>query len=79
MNIYIVIAGFTIFWLLVAVVTWIVAYRFHEKEVIRSSAILTAFCCWLVWVVTYIMQMNPLIGPKLNSHILFGMVAYWKK
>lgn len=79
MNVLIVLASFTMFWLLVAVFTWVVAYRFEEKEVIRCSAILVAFCCWLLWVVTYIMQINPLVGPKLNSHILFGMVAYWKK
>lgn len=78
MNIFILV-GFSIFWALVALISWIVACRFEEKEVIRCSAILVAFCCWLLWVVTYIMQMNPLVGPKLNSNILFGMIVYWKK
>ena len=23
-------------------------------------------CCWLLWLITYMMQMNPLIAPKLE-------------
>jgi len=24
---------------------------------------LTVACCWLMWVITYMMQLNPLIAP----------------
>ena len=24
---------------------------------------LTVICCWLMWVITYMMQLNPLIAP----------------
>merc|ERR1712113_982068 len=23
-------------------------------------------CCWLLWLITYMMQMNPLIAPKME-------------
>lgn len=24
---------------------------------------LTVACCWLMWVITYMMQLNPLVAP----------------
>jgi V-type H+-transporting ATPase subunit e len=33
-------------------------------RLVRSSVLLTLTCCYLMWMVTYLAQVNPLIGEK---------------
>lgn len=39
--------------------------------------IMTGACCWLFWLVCYMSQMNPLIGPILDTNALAAMHYYW--
>ncbi|KAH8293660.1 hypothetical protein KR054_002619 [Drosophila jambulina] len=68
----------TLFWLLFAVVGCIVSCWFEEGSVIRCCAIMTAVCCYLAWVVTFVMQLNPMIGPRASQKVIFGMMSYWQ-
>lgn len=36
----------------------------NERVVWRSSCILTLVCCFTMWVVTYMAQINPLVQPE---------------
>ena len=38
---------------------------------------LTGACCWLFWLCCYMSQMNPLLGPELDTKARFAMKAYW--
>ena len=38
---------------------------------------LTGACCWLFWLCCYMSQMNPLIGPVLETKALFAMKREW--
>ncbi|XP_062125636.1 V-type proton ATPase subunit e [Drosophila sulfurigaster albostrigata] len=68
----------TAFWIIVALVGCLVAKRFKERGVIKCCVILTAVCCWLLWVSTFLMQLNPLIGPRVDQIVIFGMMSYWE-
>ncbi|KAH8419131.1 hypothetical protein KR222_006220 [Zaprionus bogoriensis] len=77
MNKYISFAIFTIFWALFAIVGCIIALFFRERGIIRCCVLVSAFCCWLLWLVAFLMQLNPLSGPRCNQKIVYGMAAYW--
>lgn len=67
----------TMFWVLFAVVGCLIALRYEERAVIRCCSILTAVCCYLAWLVTFLMQMNPMVGPRANQMLVFAMMSYW--
>ncbi|XP_030376504.1 V-type proton ATPase subunit e [Scaptodrosophila lebanonensis] len=69
---------FTLFWVVFAIIGSCIGGLFRERAVIRCCVIMTAICCWLVWIVTFLMQMNPLQGPRADQKIIFGMMCYWK-
>eukprot|EP00227_Mantoniella_beaufortii_P007955 CAMPEP_0197577932 /NCGR_PEP_ID=MMETSP1326-20131121/2368_1 /TAXON_ID=1155430 /ORGANISM="Genus nov. species nov., Strain RCC2288" /LENGTH=48 /DNA_ID= /DNA_START= /DNA_END= /DNA_ORIENTATION= len=35
------------------------------KYLLYSSSV---FCCWLMWAIIYMAQMNPLVNPVLAAH-----------
>ncbi|XP_023175185.1 V-type proton ATPase subunit e [Drosophila hydei] len=78
MNKYVSLIIFTVFWALFAGVGCIVAKYFKERTLIRCCVLLTAACCWLVWLVTFLMQLNPLVGPRLQQMDILGMLSYWE-
>lgn len=77
MNAFLAYIFITLFWAIFAVGGYVVARYFKERLVIRCCVLLTAICCYLLWLVAFLMQLNPLIGPKVSQQILFGMATYW--
>ncbi|EDW83885.1 uncharacterized protein Dwil_GK18963 [Drosophila willistoni] len=69
---------FTIFWLLFILIGWMAAKRFKEKGLIRCCFLLTGVCCWLIWVITFLMQLNPLTGPRASQKVIYAMMTYWE-
>ena len=49
-----------------------------HKRVIQVSLMMTGACCWLLWLCCYMAQMNPLIGPQLDSKAAAAMKFYWR-
>ncbi|KYQ55569.1 V-type proton ATPase subunit e 2 [Trachymyrmex zeteki] len=47
------------------------------NRILQVLLVLTGFTCWLFWLCCYMAQMNPLIGPKLNSKIILVMAREW--
>ncbi|GAA6060782.1 hypothetical protein JCM10212_005431 [Sporobolomyces blumeae] len=35
----------------------------ENQVVIRTSIVLAVACCWLMWAITYLAQLHPLIKP----------------
>ncbi|XP_017085146.1 V-type proton ATPase subunit e 1 [Drosophila eugracilis] len=77
MEKHVTFAVVSIFWLLFAIIGFLVSYRFQERGIIRCCCILTAVCCYLAWLVTFLMQLNPLVGPKSDQKVILGMMTYW--
>jgi len=68
---------FTIVWGVVGGVLPLFIPRSPHKSVIQVTLILTGVCCWLFWLCCYMSQMNPLIGPILETKALFAMRSEW--
>ena len=70
---FIIVTGF---WAVVGIVLpWFA--KGENAQVIRVSLILTAVCCWLFWLCTYLHQLNPLIGPELKPEIAIAVLKQW--
>ncbi|EJD06951.1 uncharacterized protein FOMMEDRAFT_17400 [Fomitiporia mediterranea MF3/22] len=62
-------SGFPVFAVLVIVlglmaVTWLGTPKGPQQTLIRTAVLLTLSCCYLMWMVTYLVQLHPLISPK---------------
>jgi len=69
---------FTVLWGVVAGILPFVIPRSPHKSVIQVTLVLTGICCWLFWLCCYMSQMNPLIGPILDTKALFAMKQEWE-
>ncbi|XP_046851366.1 V-type proton ATPase subunit e 2-like [Xenia sp. Carnegie-2017] len=66
----------TIFWFGFAAVTpWFV--KGPNKSTIRTMIALTAVCCWLFWLIAYMSQLNPIIGPTLKNETYNAIKNQW--
>jgi V-type H+-transporting ATPase subunit e len=68
---------FSVLWGVVGIVLPFVVPRGPHKSVIQVTLMLTAACCWLFWLCCYMSQMNPLIGPSLETKALYAMRVHW--
>ncbi|KAF6198998.1 hypothetical protein GE061_007021 [Apolygus lucorum] len=65
------------FWAIVGIVAPIFVPKGPNKGIIQLSLVLTAVTCYLFWLCTYMSQMNPLIGPKLKTHMILNIAREW--
>ena len=38
---------------------------------------MSAACCWLFWLCAFLFQLNPLMGPALNTDLIRIMQQEW--
>ncbi|KAK9376844.1 ATPase, V0 complex, subunit E1/e2 [Lipomyces chichibuensis] len=50
-----------------SLVTWFVTPKGDNQTVWRSSIILTLTMCYLMWAITYLSQLHPLIQPMRSD------------
>ncbi|VDN59012.1 unnamed protein product [Dracunculus medinensis] len=67
----------TIFWLLVGAVGPFLAPKGVNRGLIQTMIVLTAACCWLFWILVYLHQLNPLIGPQLPVKTIKWISEKW--
>ncbi|XP_042225923.1 V-type proton ATPase subunit e 2-like, partial [Homarus americanus] len=48
-----------------------------NKGVIQVVLVITASTCWLFWLLCYMHQMNPLIGPQLHNTTVLALRYLW--
>ncbi|ETW83130.1 vacuolar H+-ATPase V0 sector, subunit M9.7 [Heterobasidion irregulare TC 32-1] len=44
--------------------SWAFTPKGPQQTLIRTSLMLTLACCYLMWMVTYLAQLHPLIGES---------------
>lgn len=48
-----------------------------NKGVTQVVLVITASTCWLFWLLCYMHQMNPLIGPQLHNTTILALKYLW--
>ncbi|XP_014675705.1 PREDICTED: V-type proton ATPase subunit e-like [Priapulus caudatus] len=66
------------FWLIVLVVCPFFVPKGPNRQLIQLMLAMTAVCCWLFWVLCYLHQLNPLVGPQLHNTTLIVLQHEWK-
>ncbi|ORY26169.1 ATPase, V0 complex, subunit E1/e2 [Naematelia encephala] len=51
----------------IVVVGWVVTPRGKNQTLIRTSIALALTCCYLMWAITYLAQLHPLIRPRRGN------------
>ncbi|VDK19864.1 unnamed protein product [Anisakis simplex] len=77
MSIVIPLAAVSAFWLVIGAGGPFVVPKGPNKGIIQTMIILTAACCWLFWILVYLHQLNPLIGPQLPVRTIKWISEKW--
>ncbi|KAI9027416.1 ATP synthase subunit H-domain-containing protein [Phycomyces nitens] len=61
-------SGYNIIWAflgvaLVSAIAYIFTPKGNNQTVIRTIIIMSLVCCYLMWAITYLAQLHPLINP----------------
>ncbi|KAH9526290.1 V-type proton ATPase subunit e 1-like [Dermatophagoides farinae] len=70
MNALIVPAAISGFWFIIGFIVPLFIPRGPNKGITITCLMITAVCCWVLWITTYIAQLNPLFGPQVKSTTL---------
>uniref|UniRef100_A0A224XS74 V-type proton ATPase subunit n=1 Tax=Panstrongylus lignarius TaxID=156445 RepID=A0A224XS74_9HEMI len=71
------VAVITVFWFIIGFIVPCFIPKGPNRGVIVSMLMLIAICSWLFWLVNYMVQMNPLIGPALKRKTIMMMADAW--
>ncbi|WWD17068.1 V-type proton ATPase subunit E [Kwoniella shandongensis] len=51
----------------IGAVSWFVLPKGKNQTLLRSSILLTLTSCYLMWAITYLAQLHPLISPRRSD------------
>ncbi|XP_042874956.1 V-type proton ATPase subunit e 2-like [Penaeus japonicus] len=71
------IAVVTGFWAVVGIILPFILGKGPNKGVIQTVLVITAVTSWLFWLLCYMHQMNPLIGPQLHNTTVLAIRYLW--
>ena len=65
------------FWGIVGLILpWFVP-KGPNKGIIQVMLVETAVACYIFWICTFLMQLNPLIGPQLHNDTILILQNEW--
>jgi len=69
------------FWAFIGVVCPVLVHFFMgrspNKGIVQIMFMMTAVCCYLFWLCAFLFQLNPLIGPQLDTSLIRFMQYEW--
>jgi V-type H+-transporting ATPase subunit e len=75
---YVSLIVFSAIWVVVgAVLPWVIP-KGPNRGIIQTMLVETAVCCYLFYICTWLMQLNPLVGPQIDNTTLWIMQKEWK-
>ncbi|KAK5968024.1 V-type proton ATPase subunit e [Trichostrongylus colubriformis] len=77
MGVVIPLVSVTAFWLLVGAGGPFLVPKGPNRGIIQTMIIMTAVCCHLFWILIYLHQLNPLIGPQINVKTIRWISLKW--
>uniref|UniRef100_A0AC34GYG3 V-type proton ATPase subunit n=1 Tax=Panagrolaimus sp. ES5 TaxID=591445 RepID=A0AC34GYG3_9BILA len=77
MSVWIPLVAVTAFWLIIGIGGPLLVPRGPNKGIIQTMIVLTAVCCHLFWIVVYLHQLNPLIGPQIPVRTILWLSEKW--
>lgn len=70
------------FWGVVGIILPIIVHFLMRgspnKGIVQLMLMMTAACCYLFWLCAFLFQLNPLIGPQLDSSLIAFIQAEWE-
>ncbi|XP_064382943.1 V-type proton ATPase subunit e 2-like [Halichondria panicea] len=79
-SLYVAVPLVTGFWLIVAAVGLILPFFLKNNKnrgVIGVSIVLTAICCYTFWLLAFLTQLNPLMGPNVETNVAAHIRRAW--
>ncbi|KAI6660034.1 ATPase, V0 complex, subunit e1/e2 family-containing protein [Oopsacas minuta] len=70
----------TAFWLIIGIVlpaSLLVLRGKYHAGIIQTMLVCTAICCYLFWLIAFLVQLNPLVGPVLKKEELEHIARQW--
>ncbi|KAE9553417.1 hypothetical protein FO519_003376 [Halicephalobus sp. NKZ332] len=77
MSVWIPLVAVTAFWALVGIGGPLFVPSGPNKGIIQTMIVLTAVCCHMFWIIVYLHQLNPLIGPQLSVRTVMWISEMW--
>uniref|UniRef100_A0A0K0FXU8 V-type proton ATPase subunit e (inferred by orthology to a C. elegans protein) n=1 Tax=Strongyloides venezuelensis TaxID=75913 RepID=A0A0K0FXU8_STRVS len=77
MAVWMTLVSVSTFWLVIGFFGPLLIPNSPNKDLIRTMIILTAICCWMFWIVVYLHQLNPLIGPQIPVKTIKWISKQW--
>ncbi|CAD6197116.1 unnamed protein product [Caenorhabditis auriculariae] len=77
MGILIPLVSVTAFWALIGFGGPLLVPKGPNRGIIQLMIIMTAVCCHLFWIMVFLHQLNPLIGPQINVKTIRWISEKW--
>ncbi|TMS39478.1 hypothetical protein L596_005992 [Steinernema carpocapsae] len=77
MSIVIPLVSVTAFWLVIGAGGPFLVPSGPNRGIIQTMIVLTAVCCHMFWILVYLHQLNPLIGPQIPVRTIRWISEQW--
>ncbi|CAI8033173.1 V-type proton ATPase subunit e 1 [Geodia barretti] len=79
-SLFVALPIITIFWVAVFIAGFIVPFLIPKNPnrwTIGTMIATTAICCYVFWLIAFLAQLNPLIGPEVPNAVAAHMRRAW--
>ena len=70
----------TVFWLAVGILGAVVpcfCWRYKHRLTVQVAIVTTAICCYTFWLLAFLTQLNPLVGPQMSNELAAHIRRVW--
>ncbi|XP_075211206.1 V-type proton ATPase subunit e-like [Lycorma delicatula] len=67
------------FWVVVGLICPLLVPRGPNKGLVQLVLMLTAVTSYSFWLIVYLSQVNPLMGPKVTNNTFLLLARKWEK